>query len=82
MAEMTITIPKIEYVKLTQQAAAYREFVSRIFELPLRNPIGEVMEDFQNTGLYSDGFLEDLESGLRKSSYAKKYGHQTAAQRP
>ncbi|MCX6786203.1 MAG: hypothetical protein NTZ18_05175 [Candidatus Komeilibacteria bacterium] len=73
-----VTLPKQEYLRLKQQAQAYRSMVARLFELPLRDPINEVMGDFRNTNLYADGFLSDLEEGLRKSSYAKKYGHQTA----
>ena len=73
-----VTLPKQEYLRLKQQAQAYRSMVAKLFELPLRDPIDEIMADFQDTNLYSDDFLTDLENGLRKSSYAKKYGHQTA----
>ena len=35
-------------------------------------PVGRVVADFRKTGLYDEDFLSDLETGLRKSSYAKK----------
>lgn len=73
-----VTLPKQEYLRLKQQAQAYRAMVTKLFELPLRDPIDEVMADFCDTDLYSDDFLTDLEKGLRKSSYSKKYAHQTA----
>lgn len=34
-------------------------------------PVGEIMKDFKNEG-YSDGFLADLENGLKKSRIYKK----------
>lgn len=73
-----VTLPKQEYLRLKQQAQAYRAMVTKLFELPLRDPIDEVIADFCDTDLYSDDFLTDLEEGLRKSSYSKKYAHQTA----
>ena len=42
---------------------------------------GEVVADFRVADLYTDEFITDLEDGLRKSSYAKKYAHQTAQKR-
>lgn len=65
----TISIPKTEYDKLTRQAEAYRRMASRLFDWILHDPIDEVVTDFRNTDLYSEEFLSDLESGLRKSSY-------------
>ena len=70
-----ITIPKEQFLRLQQQAKAYRSYLSTIFELPLKDPIDEVVADFRQTNLYSEPFLDDLEDGLRKSSYAKKYGN-------
>lgn len=67
-----ITLPKTEYEKLKRQAEAYRRFAARFFELAIQDPIDEVVEDFRKTKLYTEEFLKDLESGLRKSSYAKK----------
>ena len=66
-----ITISKEEYEKLKQQAKAYQKLTSRIFEFVLHDPVQEVVKDFQKTDLYTEDFLTDLESGLRKSSYAK-----------
>jgi len=71
----SITLSKMEYSRLRNQARAYRSLASKVFELPLRDPIGEVAEDFRTMGLYSEDFLRDLESGLRKSTYAKRHSH-------
>ncbi|MFH1225951.1 MAG: hypothetical protein V1684_01525 [bacterium] len=35
--------------------------------------INKVVADFKATNLYTKEFLTDLEDGLHKSSYAKKY---------
>ena len=80
MAE--ITLPKTQYETLKRQAAAYRKLAERFFESVIRDPIEEVVEDFRKTNLYSEEFLKDLDSGLRKSSYAQKYGNKTARRRP
>ncbi len=37
-----------------------------------RDNIKKIMSDFQETGLYEDGFLKDLEAGLMKSSVNRK----------
>ena len=70
-----VTIPKKEYQSLKKQANAYRKFATRFFEVILKDPVADVVEDFRKTDLYSDDFLKDLESGLRKSSYAKRHAH-------
>lgn len=77
---VSITLPETEYRKLKRQAQAYRGFAARFFELIIKDPIQEVVDDFQKTNLYSKEFLEDLESGLRKSSYVE-YRHQTVKKR-
>lgn len=69
----SVTLSKTEYSRLRDQARAYRSLAAKVFELPLRDPIGEIAEDFKMTGLYSEYFLRDLESGLRKSTYAKRH---------
>ena len=79
MAE--ITIPKTEYEILKKQATAYRKFVEKFFDTIIKDPIEEVVKDFRKTDLYTEEFLDDLESGLRKSSYAKKYGNKTSSSR-
>jgi len=66
-----VTIPKEEYQKLQQQSQAYQKLAARLFESIIKDPIRDVVQDFKDTGLYSKGFLADLETGLRKSSYAK-----------
>lgn len=66
-----VTLPKTEYEHLKRQAAAYRKFAAKFFDLIIKDPIGEIAADFRETNLYTENFLKDLESGLRKSSYAK-----------
>lgn len=67
----TITITKKEYRKLRSQAKAYEKLAKGFFENVVKDPIDEVVSDFKKTGIYSDEFLDDLGSGLRKSTYAK-----------
>lgn len=74
----TVIISRQDYLNLKQEAEAYRSMVAKVFELPLRDPVEEVVADFQATGLYTDEFLADLEDGLHKSSYSKKHAHQTS----
>ena len=76
-----ITLSKQEYLRLKQQAQAYRALAAKVFEMPLKDPIAEVVTDFRTTGLYTKEFLADLEDGLRKSSYARKYANQTSPKR-
>ena len=72
-----VTVPKKEYLRLKKQAQAYLTMAARMFELPLRDPVDEVVADFKATDLYTDDFLGDLEDGLRNSSYSKRYANQT-----
>ncbi len=74
----SITLSKQEYLRLKKQARAYLAMTARMFELPLRDSVDEVVADFRATNLYTVEFLADLEDGLRKSSYAKRYANQTA----
>ena len=67
----TITIPKAEYKKLLSRAKAYEKLAGSIFEYAIKDPVNEIVSDFIKTNLYSDEFLEDLESGLKKSTLAK-----------
>ncbi len=67
----TITISKKEYKKLVSQAKAYEKLAKGFFENVVKDPVDEVVTDFEKTKLYSSEFLEDLKSGLRKSSYFK-----------
>lgn len=64
-----ITVPQTEYDKLTRQAKAYRSLAAHIFEGMLQGPIEDIVADFREIGLYSEEFIHDLESGLRKSSH-------------
>ncbi len=68
----TITISKKEYKKLLSQAKAYEKLAKGFFENVVKDPIDEVVSDFKKTKLYSNEFLDDLESGLRKSTYLKQ----------
>ncbi len=67
----TITISKKEYKKLLSQSKAYEKLAKDFFESVVKDPVDEVVSDFKKTNLYTNEFLEDLESGLRKSSYIK-----------
>ena len=67
----TVTISKKEYAKLKGQALAYRKMAKSLFSAVVKDPISEVVQDFNSTGLYNKNFLKDLENGLRKSSYLK-----------
>lgn len=78
---VTVTLSKTEYEQLKKQAEAYRKFAAKFFELVIRDPIAEVMEDFRRTNLYTEEFLTDLEDGLRKSSYAQRYGNKAVKKR-
>ena len=81
MSKVKITLTKTEYETLKRQATAYRRFAAKFFESIIKDPIEEVVKDFKKANLYTKGFLKDLEFGLRKSSYAKKYGHKTSSPR-
>lgn len=75
-----VTLPKTEYERFKRQAEAYRTFAAKFFELTIGDSIEELVENFRQTNLYSEEFLADLVTGLRKSSYAKKiYDHQATA---
>lgn len=67
----TITISEKEYRSLKLQAEAYQKISGQLFASVVHSPIEEVMSDFRKTELYTDEFLQDLEDGLRKSSYAE-----------
>ena len=75
------TLSKQEYLRLKQQAQAYRTLAAKVFEMPLRDPVAEVVADFKATALYTKEFLVDLEDGLRKSSYVQKYANQAPSKR-
>ena len=64
-----MVISKTEYLQLKRQSRAFQKLAGRIFEATLKDPIEDVVADFSKTGLYSNDFLVDLESGLKKSSY-------------
>lgn len=65
----TLTIPKNEYDLLNQQALAYKKLVSRLFEFVIKDSEENFVDDFRRTDLYSEEFLNDLKSGIHKSSY-------------
>ncbi len=67
----TITISKKEYKKLLSQSRAYQKIAKGFFENVVKDPIDEVVLDFKKYKLYYGEFLEELESGLRKSTYLK-----------
>lgn len=67
-----ITLPKLEYENLKKKARAYEELAGLVFKKARTGSINETVKDFRKIGMYSDGFLRDLKSGLEKSSRAKK----------
>lgn len=79
---VTVTIPKAKYEQLKRYAEAYRRFAAGFFEAAVRDPIGEITDDFRRTALYTEEFLHDLDAGLRRSSLAKKHGTGFSAARP
>ena len=72
-----ITISKPEYDLLTRRSEAYQKITAKLFEFIIQDPIDQIVEDFRKTNLYSEEFIGDLESGLRKSSYSNKNEHKT-----
>ncbi len=77
MNNETITLPKNEFNQLKQQALAYRKFATKFFDLIIRDSVKDVVNDFRTTNLYTEGFLQDLETGLSDSSYFQNYGNKT-----
>lgn len=73
MSVPTITLPKTEYQRLKLQAKAYQKIMGKFFELAVKDPLWQIVDDFRKTNIYTKGFLEDLESGLKKSSYLLKF---------
>lgn len=76
-----VTISKTRYERLKKQAEAYKKFAADFYSFAMGDMVEEVVDDFKNTGIYTEGFLNDLEDGLKKSSYNKKYGNKAFAGR-
>ena len=74
-----VTLPETEYRQLKRQADAYKKMAAKLFEFTVKDTAEEVVEDFRKTSLYSEEFLSDLGSGLRKSSYIKKRAYKASA---
>ena len=68
---VTVTISKVKYEQLKRQAEAYRRFAAEFFKSAAKDPIHEVVADFQKTDRYTKEFLQDLEVGLRRASSHK-----------
>ena len=68
-----VVISKEEYKKLKKYSEAYKKLASRFFEAAVKDPIEDTVTEFRRTGLYTKEFLNDLEKGLRKSSYSTKW---------
>ncbi len=66
-----VTIPQTEYTHLLKQVTAYRKLVGDLFGSVIHGSVEDVVMDFRKTNLYTDEFLVDLESGLKKSSLGK-----------
>lgn len=66
-----VTIAKKEYDQLKRHSRAYKKIATKLFSAVTKDSISEVIADFKRTGLYTQKFISDLESGLRKSSYTQ-----------
>ena len=71
----TITLPKKEYQKLMEKALLY-EYLAKIikkqediFACPPTKKTKEIIKEFKATGLYGASFINDMEKGLKRSSY-------------
>jgi len=66
-----ITIPQSEYDRMKKESEEYQRLRATFFVSVVHDPIEKVVEDFRDAGEYSEEFLQDLQSGLEKSSYAR-----------
>ena len=66
-----VTIQKEEYQALKRESVAYRKIASKLFASVVKDDVAVVIRDFAKTRKYSKDFLKDMETGLRKSSYAR-----------
>ncbi len=67
-----VTLSKKEFRKLISKAKAYDKLAKSFFNNIVNDPVEKVVNDFKKTNLYTNAFINDLEEGLRKSSYVKK----------
>ncbi|MEA3463902.1 MAG: hypothetical protein U9R14_02405 [Patescibacteria group bacterium] len=81
MGVPTITLPKTEYQRLKLQSKAYQKIMGKFFELAVKEPLWQIVDDFRKTNIYTEDFLKDLENGLKKSSYLRHYENKTPAKR-
>ena len=65
----TITIPKEEYIQLKRIADAYKQIAGNVFQNINQDSIDDIINDFKDTDLYSEEFIDDLKNGLENSSY-------------
>lgn len=70
---VTVTIPQKEYQKLVERALRY-EYIRQITEEDVFSPpptrnAEKIVEEFKETGLYNQKFLNSLKKGLKRSSY-------------
>ena len=74
---VTITIPKREYQGLLEKALRYEYFrqiiQEDIFTSPPVRDAEKVVQEFKETNLYIQKFLNSLKQGLKRSSYFKFY---------
>jgi hypothetical protein len=64
-----ITISKDKYERLLLIEKAFTKLSKVVLDSYSENLIEPVVKDFEETGLYSKGFIIDLKEGLKKSSY-------------
>ena len=69
IAMSKVTISKEEYTRLKKHSEAYKKLAIRFFETATKDTVDEVVQNFRQTGLYTEGFLSDMKKGLSQSSY-------------
>ena len=65
-----ITISKEKYKKLLSIEKAYTKLAKTFIASAKENSVIPVVREFEKSGLYTKGFLKDLQVGLNKSTYA------------
>lgn len=65
--EELITISKSEYNKLKKESISYKEIMENLKSK--EKTLKEIISEFEETNIYEDDFIKDLEIALSKSNY-------------
>lgn len=65
-----VTIPKERFERLLLIEEAYTKLSKIVLDSYTENLIAPIIKDFEDTGLYSKEFINDLREGLSKSTYS------------